>query len=686
MDTSQQGRMPEQGSRRGDAVTASRFTGPFENHPIRFGIGGLNLKDSLDVLEGWSRHTNADHDNNGEVTSRPGQNSFATAGTKHHSVRKLRDPQTGVDIRIWGIDTNLYHGASGGLTQIDAGYSGDPITLVPHRPPLSGDPWMFVADRNRMRKVRADGVDLPIGLPAPGAAATSVLGVEYRRTIATFSAADGTQAANWIPVTSSDRIPAASPQIIDDASIPNVVPDIYTVVTPSIDVNQTTPKDFDAWIGIPLTINGATLSPRTGPGGDIPASDDDIVHIWLKTSHPLLIRELRLYIVVSTVFDASVLPGTNRNILLDTEPGPPDPTAVIGNEDSYVKGFRRNDFAQFVQAQQTQIESAETARISALRDQDLKDRRVINDTRTTWDVARASADPNRLRALQMATGQHEWFELGSVGLPLRRGDFQRIGNAKDRDWSTITGLVVYLSADPDPINGLGPVAFGIGDLYITGGFGPDTMDPGQQQLDYRVTHYDTRTGAEGNGSPEQDTTLRLDSLRRHVNVTPAAPYGDGFVRQRFYRRGGSLISDWFFLGTNASDGATFEDTLTGDAIVAAGTIPIDHFEAVPTVNDAGATVLAQPLPALFGPIEGMLMGCGDPYRPGHLYWSNADAPDHWSASGNVEVCPPSEALQHGGVFGHQGFVFSKERLFAVYLNLTGGTGVNALPTLCKRGL
>src|SRR5574342_1284395 len=166
--------MPEQSSNRGDVITPARFTGPFETHVVRYGVKGLQLQDSLDALDGWARHTNIDHTNNGEATSRPGQTSFATAGTKHHSVRKLRDPQTGVHPRVWGIDTNLYIGASGALTQVDAGYSGDPLTLVPNHPPLSGDPWMFVADRGRMRKVRADGLDLPIGLPAPGAAPTFV--------------------------------------------------------------------------------------------------------------------------------------------------------------------------------------------------------------------------------------------------------------------------------------------------------------------------------------------------------------------------------------------------------------------------------------------------------------------------------------------------------------------------------
>src|SRR5204862_6650250 len=105
--------------------------------------------------------------------------------------------------------------------------------------------------------------------------------------------------------------------------------------------------------------------------------------------------------------------------------------AAGANTDAYVKSFRQNDFAQFVQTTQTQIESAESARINAMRDQDLRDRR-IQDTRDSWEAARAANDPARLISLQLSSGTHEWFELGSVGLPLRRGDFQRIGSTAGR--------------------------------------------------------------------------------------------------------------------------------------------------------------------------------------------------------------------------------------------------------------
>lgn len=660
--------MPEQQSSRGDAVTKATFTGAFDQQIIRLGLKGLNLQAELTAVppEQLTRMTNAVVLRDGEITGRPGQTTLATAGTEHHSVRALRDPQTGTDTRVWGVDSALYIGASGALTQIDSGYSGSPLTLVPHRPPLSGDPWMFVADRSRMRKVRADGLDLPIGLPAPMVAAAGALGVQYRLDIALCDPVDGTDAAQWVGHAGTDvEGNYAGVPLISDGTPDTGEPGASIYFRTTIGAITDT---YDSWIGLAKTAD-LTQMPPVGGGGTISASDDDFIHFWTVLSLPHLIEEIRLYFVCSPVFEPSILPGAGDG-------------TIPGNEDAYVKGFRRDDFTQFILGNESQIDAAETARVNALRDDDLADR-AITDTRSTWEAIRASRDPARRRSLEAASGSYQWVEFGRIGIPLRRGDFQRIGVKADRDWSTITGIILYVRTAIDEVDSV--VVVGFDDLYITGGWGPDTAEPGAQPYDVRYTHYDPRTGAESNGAPEMVTTAALDSLRRAITWTPTA-YGDGAVRQRFYRRGGTIIDNWYFLGENASDGGIFTDHLSDDAITAAGTLAIDHYQPVPTVDDAGNTVLAQPLPALWGPLEGMLLGCGDPYRPGHLYFSNANSPDHWASDGNVEVCPPSEELMGGGLIGHQGFVFSTQRLYLIYPNLTGSVGVTVVPTQCKRGI
>jgi hypothetical protein len=645
--------MPEQASRRANAVTTSPFENPFQNQIIRFGVKGLNLKDSLDVLEGWSRHTNLDHDNTGEATTRAGQTGFAGAGSVHHSVRKLRNPNTGADTRIWGIDASLYYGVSGVLASADSGYSGHPLALVPHRPPLSGEPWMYVGDSSRMRKIKGDGTDQQIGLPAPTVVPGIALATEKRTTIAACDASDGTNAAAWTMVAGEDTegTPTGVPAIADDAA------PTTGAIAITVDPGSAT-EAFDSWGGVPISADLTLV-------GGAPASDDDVIHLWMKTSHPHHIEEVRVYFVIDAAFDPANLPGMED-----------------GNENAYVKGFRQNDFVQFVQTTQTQIEAAETARIFAVRDRDLKTRET-GDTRPSWREQRAKVDPIRDASKQIGAGAHEWFEMGSIGLSLRRGDFKRIGSDSTRDWATVTGMILYIASKE------GALLVGFGGVYLTGGSGPDTMEPGAQPYDYVYTHYDPTTGAEGNSSPVMADPIAngQDALRRGIIVTPTANGSSASIRQRIYRRGGSLVEDHFFVGTNTSDGGAFTDSETDDGIAAAGTVPIDHFQPVPTVDSNGNTVLAQPIYALWGPLEGMLFGCGDPFRPGHLYYSIPDQPEHWSASGNTEVCPPSEQLMNGGIVGSQGFVFSRARLYATYPNLTGIAGtVTATPTLCKRGL
>src|SRR5436190_19519542 len=149
--------MPEQKSERALPVTTSGFEQPFETAIYPYGLGGLNLKGQADQipLGQFAKLNNMIHSMDRGLTTRPGLTTSATGGTNHHSVRRLNDPSASTYTRLWGIDTTLRIGQSGAVTQIDNGYSGDPLYLLPHRPPLSGASWMFVGDRSRMRKVRS---------------------------------------------------------------------------------------------------------------------------------------------------------------------------------------------------------------------------------------------------------------------------------------------------------------------------------------------------------------------------------------------------------------------------------------------------------------------------------------------------------------------------------------------------
>ncbi len=662
--------MPEQQSAHGQPITTANFEQPFQTEIYAFGQGGLNLRDQVDAVPvgQFPIHTNLTHTMDRGVTVRPGLTVLATAGTNHHSVRRLSDPQNSTYTRIWGIDQSLYLGQSGALAVIDAGYSGDPLYLLPHRPPLSGDPWMFVADRLRMRKVRVDGLDLPIGLPAPATAPSSVLGTRNLTTIADFEG--DTDPSLWT---------ANKGYTYDDPPVQTDQPEILDITCPDADntnaihfgriASSVRPTGDYVFFGVGVTRDLSLV-------GGLPASDDDYIHLWLNFSHPLLIEEFRIYLVCAASFSPTVLPGI--------------PDGLGSNTDAYVKTFSQNDFAAFFAAQADQISAAEAARVHAVRDESLNTQagnagwqRGSAAYNAAREAAAARQDPARALTVPTAAGADQWHEMGVLGVPVRRGDFQRMGETAGRDWSTITGIVCFIKTGPN--SGPGPVAVRLGNFYLHGGAAPDTGEPGLQPYDYRSTDYDPRTGAESNPGPEMATTAFLDTLRRSIVVTPPAA-GDGSLRQRIYRRGGSNNEDWNFLGVNTSNGGAFTDTTSDDDAGAADTLNLDHFEPVPTVDDTGATVLAQPVPVLFGPAQGMIFGLGDPYRPGHLYWCTPGQPDHWGADNHLEVCSPSEELMAGLMVGAQPFCFSRERLYAIYPALTGTVDVSVTTTGCRRGL
>lgn len=86
--------------------------------------------------------------------------------TPVHTVRRLNDDPAGVWTRVIGTGDVLATGDTI-FTQRDTGYSGDPLTMVPFRPEQSVRPWMYTADRLRMRKARSDGTVHRIGLDPP---------------------------------------------------------------------------------------------------------------------------------------------------------------------------------------------------------------------------------------------------------------------------------------------------------------------------------------------------------------------------------------------------------------------------------------------------------------------------------------------------------------------------------------
>lgn len=678
--------MPEQKSQRGQPLTTAQFDNqPWETTMTPLGLKGVNLTQDLEALDPGEYQvlTNAYHRQDFSLTSRPGLGTpvFTTGGSDVHTAVRLNDPLHGTFVRIAGVDDSVYLGASGALASIDSGYSGDPLCVLPSHPTLGNGTWAIVADRNRVRQMRTDGLVLPLGLPAPSVAAVPTLQAIDKVSVLTFTTADGSGHTAWGEQLGADfsapPIPTLTPLANDAGGI-----GVEFVTVPGAAVEDAAKGYWSYWWhGFGAGTDLSTL------GSSTKVDDQDFLHLAIKLSHPQLTAELRIYFVCSAVFDPTFVPGFDGD----------------HNIDFFVHTFPQNDYSAYLQSQATlasaaaaaanNATSAVQAQFTATSLSDALQRAAAAHaaglpTLFPSDIvigARAPEVPILSPAsggLQLPSGS-TWVDYGVIGRPLRRIDFTRFGNTEGRDWSTITGVIVYVQTTEGTG---GPVAVALSDAYFYGGVGIDSADPGDQPYDWRYTHYDTRSGDEGNPSPTMDPdTTFLDSARTKVSVVPVA-YGDAGVRQRFYRRGGTLVDDWFFEGANEADGGAFLSFDSDEGLSAAGTVQLDHYEAIPSVDALGGTILHQPVAQLFGPYNGILFAVRDPNRPGYVAWCLPDAPGHWPATYNAEVCPAAEELMAGCIHAGQPYVFSRERGHVLYPSFGQDVTVTAAPTSCRRGI
>jgi hypothetical protein len=128
----------------------------------------------------------------------------------------------------------------------------------------------------------------------------------------------------------------------------------------------------------------------------------------------------------------------------------------------------------------------------------------------------------------------------------------------------------------------------------------------------------------------------------------------------------------------------------------------DSATTVELVEDApsitGATwflqtpeMMHQPLPCMFGPFGGGIMGIfifgvGDSLRPGALYWTKGNHPESSPGTNVLDITSSSEPLMNGVIYNGNPFVFSTERLFAVYPTLGQISDFAALEVPNSKGL
>lgn len=123
----------------------------------KFGLRGIQLSRPVDLLEEnkYAAARNIRSYIDGVIESRPGMalvyDVDTGASSPVHTIKRLNDAVNARSTYFTGAGTKLYADNSGhtAATEIDSGYSGDPISTVPHRPDQSPLPWLYFMDRTR---------------------------------------------------------------------------------------------------------------------------------------------------------------------------------------------------------------------------------------------------------------------------------------------------------------------------------------------------------------------------------------------------------------------------------------------------------------------------------------------------------------------------------------------------------
>lgn len=408
-------------------------------------------------------------------------------------------------------------------------------------------------------------------------------------------------------------------------------------------------------------------------GSNRPLMPDDYLHISLRFDVPTAISSGRL--------------------MLDVDPVTNDFT-----QNFFYKEFRQSD-----------LQSAASGTLTSI---------VTQQTAIQNQVIDNSAPDSGAISVQLGTGTAQWTELF-----IKLADLVRVGTNQSVGLADVKAIRVELTTTAT-------VIMDFSAWWVAGSYGPDVQTGSPVGIQYQYRYRDSRTGAKSVPGPPCRFDLYPLRQQITVGVTASSdPQVDKIDIQRFDPSlatlvyvgstanvtgnfnddtQSSLIAGNPSLETNVFQPWPVLDTPKSGIVTVAGTsvtwISGDQFQTslilgtviligndavqiygqphsttfLELVSNLGAltnvaysivspTLLGQPLPVMFGPMEGptaiYAFGIGDSRNPGTVYWTNGNDLDSASDANTVEVTSPSEPLVSGVVWQTLVFVASAKRVF-----------------------
>ncbi len=196
----------------------------------------------------------------------------------------------------------------------------------------------------------------------------------------------------------------------------------------------------------------------------------------------------------------------------------------------------------------------------------------------------------------------------------------------------------------------------------------DASSAGTIPYQWVYTYYSSNTEAESNPSDITDEVVPEASGVAFLKgfVYPTDPQVDKY---RIYRVGGSIgefrLEDEIPIG--APEDPTYYASVKSDVqIVLNNSLSYDNDVPFVTLGSDGEEVAETPLPKVWGPFTGTtIFAVGDPYRPGHVYWTNPNNPDAASTENVLPITSRAEPLLNGFIYGSNPYVWSRDNLYTL---------------------
>ncbi len=675
---------------------------PMSRQPRKFTFGGVNLRYAPDTVldPKWRICNNLKPLLETGLQVRPGTTLKNTGGafaqTAVHTLGYLNDPVNSATLLYAGAGTGLYNSAGGAL--IVGGFSSHPLSIVEYRLTGNASPFALIGDSSQMKKITSAGVPYKLGISAPTVAESASVVAVSQTSIEGFQADTGFTYTN----VSAHSIVATGP--LSDSALQ---------ITTNSGVTATVDK-----------VAQLDLS-KVGP---FAASDNDYINLWVNVDNPVNITQIMLIIDVDPgsvsggVIQASAF---TKNFYWTALKGSAIQTAAQAAIPSGVDQQAALDArAQAIQDAMTQASDipqgrATAAQLAALDSLGASQTVAGQGQWTQFQFKRSSFVPV---GASIANGTKTWantqafrivittaaatvavVQLDALYLFGGVGPDSSVGT--NYDWrSTWQRSATLSESNPSPIMS----------TTVAGTRQAITLTP-QVSADVQVDtvrHYRRGGTLTGNwyfiGQQGNWASLAVTGATWAASVatlTVGANHGllvNGGITVQSMTPSGfngtyqitAVTATTVSYALTSNPGAfvsggtvKFADISTDTAIASAAQLSLTNDVPVTTANSAGTTVLEQPLQFIWGPYTGsFIFGCGDPNRPGYLYWCNAASPDAWASTNNVEVSQSSDPLQNGCIWNGQPWVFSKEAFYPIFPSPIGSGQFVPLPGLAGHGL